>query len=222
MALAEATQKWPYRRRTSDGICPSAAHTAANPASGHERGEAFDLSHDPANGCDAHALADRVMRARDERVLYVISNRRIWSRARYSEGWRRYTGTNPHTSHAHFELDPRHRNSTWPWWPPVTTPIPPAPAGAPAFRIIDQIEVDVVTNYAEVGITTDSNGNGWTLVPYPRSRILGHTPPGLRPDADQRYETSEVGFADEGNGCIVSILGWAPNSPAVVGLHVIN
>ena len=95
----------------------------------------------------------------------------------------------------------------------------PAP---PAFRIIDQLEVDVVTNYAEVGITTDSQGNGWTLVPYPRSRILGHTPPGLRPDADQRYETSEVGFADEGSGCVVSIVGWAANTQAVVGLHVIN
>jgi hypothetical protein len=220
LALAEATLKWPYRRRTSDGICPSAAHTAANPKSGHERGEAFDLSHDPANGCDAHALAERVMRARDERVLYVISNRRIWSRARYAEGWRRYDGTNPHTSHAHFELDPKHRNSTWPWWPPITEPAPPAPDPQMALR--DSFEVDMVINTYDIPITTDGEGRGWHRVNIPRARIVGFTPPGVRPEADGRYVTAEVGFAEEGDGTVISVTEWAPAATAVVTISVLN
>lgn len=129
-ALAEATRLYPGRSIASDGILSSAEHRKQNTKSGHDLGNAFDLTHDPLHGCDAHALAERSMRLRDERVLYVISLRRIWSRARYSEGWRPYTGINPHDKHAHFELDPAHRNSTWPWWPPVVAP-PPAPPPAP-------------------------------------------------------------------------------------------
>ena len=125
-ALAEATKLWPSRSIASDGILSSAEHRKQNANSGHDLGNAFDLTHDPAHGCDAHALAERTMKARDERVLYVISRRRIWSRARYSEGWRTYRGSNPHDAHAHFELDPAHRDSTWPWWPPATPPIPPS------------------------------------------------------------------------------------------------
>lgn len=34
-------------------------------------------------------------------VTYIIHNRRIWSVARKSEGWRKYTGVNPHTDHVH-------------------------------------------------------------------------------------------------------------------------
>jgi hypothetical protein len=34
-------------------------------------------------------------------VTYIIHNRRIWSVARQREGWRAYTGVNPHTDHVH-------------------------------------------------------------------------------------------------------------------------
>lgn len=133
-ALAEATRLWPNRNRASDGIMSSDAHKKQNPNSGHDLGNAFDLTDDPDNGCDAHALAARCMGARDERVLYVISRARIWSAARYWEGWRPYTGRNSHTTHAHFELDPAHRDSTWPWWPPAA---PPAPVPKPQPNTID-------------------------------------------------------------------------------------
>ena len=124
-ALAEATRLWPARSIASDGILSSAEHRKQNPRSGHDLGNAFDLTHDPDHGCDAHHLAQRAIANKGERVLYVISRRRIWSRARWSEGWRPYTGENPHDAHAHFELDPDHRDSTWPWWPSIAAPPPP-------------------------------------------------------------------------------------------------
>jgi hypothetical protein len=34
-------------------------------------------------------------------IKYVIYRRRIWSRARASEGWRPYSGSNPHDTHVH-------------------------------------------------------------------------------------------------------------------------
>lgn len=124
--LAEATRLWPNRSRASDGIVSSDAHKKQNPNSGHDLGNAADLTHDPANGCDAHGIAAMVMIREDPRVLYVISMRRIWSRARYSEGWRTYNGPNPHDKHAHFEIDPAHRDDTRPWFAiNARPPLPP-------------------------------------------------------------------------------------------------
>lgn len=179
--------------------------------SDHNDGNAFDLTHDPANGCDAHRLVHELVARRDPRVKYVISNRQIWSTLLAAKGWRPYSGSNPHTKHAHVSITWAARGDTSPWW------------GTPsAVRRIDSLEVDMVVNVYEVGIATDSEGRGWLKVPYRRSRIIGHTCPGIRPDADHRYQTAEVGFAEEGDGTVVSVTEWAPNDQAVVTLSVVN
>ena len=64
-ALAQATKRWPNRSKSSDGIVPSAAHTAANPRSDHEPGKAgychaWDLTHDPGDGCDCDAISRKL------------------------------------------------------------------------------------------------------------------------------------------------------------------
>ena len=38
-------------------------------------------------------------------IQEVIWNRRIWTSARHSEGWRAYTGPNPHTDHVHIGIN---------------------------------------------------------------------------------------------------------------------
>ena len=98
-ALRQATRLWPKRRRSSDGLLPSAAHVAQNPNSDHNDGYAFDLSHDPANGVDCNVLFRRFRD--DPRVEYLIWDRRIWSKRR---GERAYSGPNPHTSHIHVSI----------------------------------------------------------------------------------------------------------------------
>ena len=45
-----------------------------------------------------HALARRMG------VMYVISNRQIWSAYRASEGWRPYSGASAHRDHVHISL----------------------------------------------------------------------------------------------------------------------
>ena len=103
-----------------------AAHVArceADPArcEGHVLGNAFDVTHDPANGPDGEQIAS--MAQGDPRTAYVIWNRRIWSRKRESEGWREYTGPNPHTKHVHVSIVPEKRDSAGPWpWAPELTP----------------------------------------------------------------------------------------------------
>lgn len=107
MLLLQATALWSNRRTDSDGIVPSAAHTAANPTSDHEPGaagycHAVDLSHDPANGCDCAAITEKLRASRDPRIKYVIFNRRIFSPSTWE--WRPYSGSNPHDKHLHMSI----------------------------------------------------------------------------------------------------------------------
>jgi hypothetical protein len=123
--LTQATRLWPNRNTASDGICGDPAHAAResdhNPDS---RGlaHAFDLTHDPGNGCDAHAQADRIrLRAKagqEPRAKYVISNRRIASPSS-NWNWTAYTGSNPHEHHAHVSINTQAENNTSPWYPPA-------------------------------------------------------------------------------------------------------
>lgn len=146
-ALVEATQRWPNRRRTSDGICPRPEHTTANPTSDHELGNAFDISHDPDNGVDCAVLSRYIMF--DPRVKYIIFNRQIYNPS-VSPHWRPYApGTtkpgNPHTIHMHVSIKPDQRNRVYSWWD-VDTPepivVPPEPEESDVFYYVNTPEGD--------------------------------------------------------------------------------
>lgn len=220
----EANRIAPARSKASDGTIGDAAHqsrTSDHNVGARNRVHALDLTHDPAGGFDAHAHAERLRQAQDKRVKYIISRSRICGPGSSGGGWawKPYTGTNPHDKHAHISIHSTvaAETDTRPWWPAADKPFPPQPV-----RRIDSLEVDMVVNVFEVGITTDGNGAGWEKVPYPRNRIIGFTGPGLRPDADGRYLTGEVGFADEDGGTIVSVTEWQPGANAVVTLSIVN
>src|SRR5262245_48359775 len=132
-ALADATARWPKRNKISDGIMGDARHKKGK--SDHNLGNAFDLTHDPANGVDCNVLAKQVIN--DKRVTYVIWNRQIYDRRRPAEGWKKYTGSNPHTKHMHVSIKPESRNdlSPWPWSGGAGKPgAPPASPGAALKR----------------------------------------------------------------------------------------
>ena len=78
------------------------------------RYEAVDLTHDPENGIDCAVIFEKLKE--DERVDYLIYNKKIWSRARRKEGNRKYTGSNPHIKHLHISINATHRGDTSPWF----------------------------------------------------------------------------------------------------------
>ena len=55
-------------------------------------------------GLDLAAFAEHLRKANHRAVKYVIFNRRIWSKALNSQGWRPYHGSNPHTTHVHVSV----------------------------------------------------------------------------------------------------------------------
>lgn len=139
---AEVDRRWPGRSKRYDGTIGDAAHQARtsehNPDSlGVVRAIDVDI-----DGIVVQQLLDATIG--DDRVHYVIYNRRIYSR---TNGWaaRPYSGANAHTKHVHISL--RNRTSenasaavvaraagdTSPWLSTATTtpkPKPPA-SGAP-------------------------------------------------------------------------------------------
>lgn len=110
--LDEINAVAPDRSKASDGSIGDPAHSSRlsdhNPnAAGVVR--ARDFTHDSDGGLDCNVLAPFLADLLGEHPAlrsgaYVIWNRRIISRDRIDEGWRAYTGTNPHDHHLHLSV----------------------------------------------------------------------------------------------------------------------
>lgn len=104
---AEIDAAAPGRSKRSDGAIGDAAHASSD--SDHNPNDqgvvcARDFTHDPAASADMHRMSRRIVAVSPPALKYVIWDRKIWSRARASEGWRAYTGSNPHTKHMHVSV----------------------------------------------------------------------------------------------------------------------
>ena len=109
---AQINTAYPHRDKSSDGIWPSAAHSAANPSSDHEAGNALDIDNDLAAGVDVGVISIALAVSRDARLKYIIHDGRIWDAA---HGWHAYSGSNPHKTHMHVSVREDRRNLTAPW-----------------------------------------------------------------------------------------------------------
>jgi len=112
--LRQATALFPKRKKASDGLLPSLEHRKQNPKSDHNSGLAVDLTHDPDNGIDCAVIFEKLKE--DERVEYLIFNKKIWSRKYAKAGNRVYSGSNPHTKHLHISIRSTHSADTSPWF----------------------------------------------------------------------------------------------------------
>lgn len=116
--LAQIDNMAPKRSKVSDGAIGDAAHATRdsdhNPwvkdgATGVVT--ARDFTHDPSNGADMNKVTEAIRKSKDRRVKYVLWNRQMYSS--YSANgygpymWRPYSGSNPHTKHAHVSVHPQ-------------------------------------------------------------------------------------------------------------------
>lgn len=129
--LEEINAAAPRRSKISDGSIGDAAHASRdsdhNPwvtFQGQGIVRARDFTHDPAGGLDCNDLAKALAaliavggHPACRSGAYVIWNRRIFSFDRRGEGWRAYTGSNPHDHHCHMSvaLDPAGFDSRAMW-----------------------------------------------------------------------------------------------------------
>jgi hypothetical protein len=123
--VAEALRKlreqlnatFPSRKKDSDGTigdvnhCPgSSDHCPSITDGGVGVVTAMDITHDPAHGLDAGAVAETLRLSHDPRIKYIISNGRIANfqplTGQPPFAWRPYTGANPHNKHFHISVRP--------------------------------------------------------------------------------------------------------------------
>jgi hypothetical protein len=106
----QVNDAYPKRSKLSDGTIGDAAHAART--SDHNPNSAgvvtaADITHDPKHGMDVDVLVKGIIQSRDNRVKYIIRNRKIMSG---NDGpsawkWREYDGSNPHTKHVHISVE---------------------------------------------------------------------------------------------------------------------
>lgn len=128
---AQLDEHAPNRSRASDGSIGDAAHRSRdsdhNPwwsLAGQHYVTARDFTHDPDGGLDCHQLAAALVRGRDQRIKYIIWDKRIMSggQGRVPWTWRGYAGSNPHTRHLHLSVVADARSlSRIPWLLPGLT-----------------------------------------------------------------------------------------------------
>jgi len=151
--LRQATALAPKRNKLSDGLLPSKAHIKANPNSDHNTGLAVDLTHDPKAGIDCAEIFEKLKE--DERVEYLIFNKKIWSRQKAKQGNRKYTGSNPHTKHIHISILPTSANDTspWFWWmnqPKIVNQLVAALQPQPKKKVAEGVNVALVCTCCKV------------------------------------------------------------------------
>lgn len=150
--LAQINALSPNRDKSSDGAIGNAEH--ASRSSDHNPWvmdggigvvTARDFTNDPAHGIVSENIAEALRAARDPRIKYIISNRKI--AASYSTdgkpawAWRPYSGTNQHDHHCHVSVmaDKAHYDSTAPWTLNITPSVQhvetaPATSADPILR----------------------------------------------------------------------------------------
>jgi hypothetical protein len=126
----EVDRRSPDRSKASDGTIGNAAHAARtsdhNPwvqDGGTGVVTAMDITNDPEHGFDSSDFADwlrkRCKSGMENRVKYVISDRRIASATHENWAWRAYSGSNPHEHHVHISVlstkNHYDNTSSWGW-----------------------------------------------------------------------------------------------------------
>lgn len=177
----EVNTRAPRRSRASDGSIGDQSHAARasyhNPQGGVV--DALDITHDPRNGMDVHRIAREIVARGDSRLDHVISNGQIWTRSRAREGWRRYTGANPHRTHAHFAVfrNGAGRNSMATWLgyrPQPPPPPPPAPKPQPQPQPVPQPDPEPEEDEdMALYVRRRSNGGIWRVAGNTATHLTG-------------------------------------------------
>lgn len=145
--IDQLNEAFPHRDTRSDGTIGDLRHQTETGGSDHDPDStgtvcAFDGTHGPywhLSLADAGLISSQLVASGDERIAYVIFNRRIWTKAK---GWHDYTGTSPHLEHFHlsvFHGDPA--DDARPWGLPAFN-------STPTTSVVDLLTVAAVLDPA--------------------------------------------------------------------------
>lgn len=119
--LSQINNLAPNRSTISDGSIGDPSHSSRE--SDHNPNAlgvvcARDFTHDPMTGADMGRIMESLRKSKDKRIKYAIWDNRMFSSYPTSTfgafTWRPYSGSNPHTKHAHVSVERDYDNTkTW-------------------------------------------------------------------------------------------------------------
>lgn len=124
----------------------------------HKEGRAWDWFVDLGKQGDQDAairtlnwlLMYEAENARRVGIMYIIWLRHIWSSYRHEDGWRRYSGPNPHTDHVHFSFSWAGANKRTSWWTGEVAGVDRGPRRLSALSVdrLDALPLDLLDTEA--------------------------------------------------------------------------
>lgn len=159
----------PKRSKVADGTIGDTAHSARksdhNPDA-QDVVRAIDLTHDPANGADMAAIAEKLRASRDRRIKYCIFQGRYFS-PKTAWQWRPYTGPNAHEKHLHLSVTANDSTTKWPINDGEEEDMPFTPEEAATLKALapyGSTLTDLGKGLVSPGPTTGRRGNGQSLI----------------------------------------------------------
>lgn len=176
---SQVNAAFPNRRKSSDGWIGDTAHSARKSDHNPDANgvvHALDITHAPESGFDSYAFSDMLIRNKDPRISYVISNGRIASGRNGPQPWvwRKYTGANKHDHHNHISVlsDPKYADDPAPWnlgGVPKVDPtlskefIPPPPTLRPGDKLTAVSELQRLLGCKITGVYDPAGETEWAL-----------------------------------------------------------
>lgn len=121
---------WPNRDKRSDGSIGDPSHSSRLSDHNPDPDGSVDSIDIDVDGIDVQAVLAALQR--DQRTSYIIYKYQIWN---HQLGWRKYSGSNPHTGHIHVTVRDAYQSQTHNWdlrvGAAVSPPAKPNPAPAP-------------------------------------------------------------------------------------------
>jgi hypothetical protein len=115
----EINARYPGRDKTSDGAIGDAAHASRSsdhnpwiwdPITKKHVVSAIDIDEDLTGSIHSlKTIIDAICKSRDPRVKYIIYEGQITVQGTQLQQWKRYTGKNSHSHHAHISVFPEKR-----------------------------------------------------------------------------------------------------------------
>ena len=162
MVLARQIDEFDPKSHATDGTVASRAHDKGSPTSDHRPNpysgtgvvRALDFGENTEN--DAFNILEAIRLSRDERVRYVIHERRMYSSYGSQKWeWRSYSGPAPHDTHGHVSTLEAYDSITDPWQ--IGEGMAEGPNGEPNWDEVSKWAQDAWTKAHKAGLLTEDS-----------------------------------------------------------------
>jgi len=101
-------------------------------------------------------------------VMYMIWNKQIWKAYQADKGWQAYSGSDPHTSHAHFSFGWNGAKQATSYWSGRVAPVDYGPTGSSSISpVVSPANLPILAQYGQLTLKYGSSGEAVKVIQRP-------------------------------------------------------